>query len=790
MKVLHKKLMRDILRAKGQAFAVAMVICCGAASYITVASSYRNLLLTRDSYYAQYRFEDFSILLEQAPETAAFRVEAIPGVRQARGRIVEDVNVDIEGQKGQRTGRIVSMPDHDEDVIDDIVVLSGRYFDKGASNEVILSDAFATANGLEVGDRIQATINNRKQTLRIIGTALSPEYVYMIRNARDFFPKPERFGIMWVPETWAEMAFDMSAAVNNIVGLVEDPEDLDAVLDSAEKLLDAYGVYATVKGEDQISNRLLSDEIAGLGVSARIIPSIFLGIAALILLVLLNRMVRQERTQIGLLKAFGHSNWTVGGHYVKFALALGVVGCLLGIVVGQYLSQQIIQMYVQFFQFPVLRARVYPDVLANAMAITVAFAMVGAISAARRAAKIDPAESMRPEAPRHGHRTLIERAGILWRNLSFTWKMIVRNVGRYRIRAAITVFGVMISAGIMIVGFFSMDSMEYMISYQFEEAQRDDVKINLAREMGKDALFEIQRLPYVRRAEPLLQYPFEVRSAWHKKDVSVTGMPRDATMMVYTDAQGRRMDVGDSGIVLSESVAEDLGVTPGDILTLKPLQGRITDERRVPVRQVVEQYLGAGAYMNIHALSEVLDESLAFNAALVRTETGREQAVSVELKDYPGVATVEVKEESLQALRNTLQESFSISNQILAIFAGVIAFAIIYNSTIVSLTERQRELASLRVMGFSIGEVGRILYNENFLLSAIGLVLGIPFGMAQSWLIVRAYDTELYRLPFYISSTTFWRTGAFIVVFVVLANLAARRKIHTLDMVEVLKERE
>ena len=790
MSVLNKKLFRGIWRARGQAIAVAMVVLCGAASYICMASAHRNLLLTRDTYYSEYRFADFEIHLERAPLRSVFKLENISGVRQARARIVKDVNVDIEGEDEPRIGRIVSMPERREPVLNDICLVAGRYFDKGVLNEVILSDRFAQSNGLALGDRIHISVGSKKHALRIVGLGLSPEYVYMIRNIQEMIPNLERFGILWVPNDFAETALAMEAACNNIIGLADAPERLDQILDDAEKLLEPYGVFAKTTREEQISSRFLADEIKGLEVSAKVVPAIFLGIAALILLVLLNRMVRKERTEIGLLKAYGHANASVAWYYLKFALVLAIAGCVGAFFVGQWLAKGMVGMYVEFYQFPLLRARIYPDVLARSMGISVVAAMLGALSAARHAVRIAPAESMRPEAPRHAHRIWLERFDLLWRNLSFTWKMIARNVSRNAFRAGLSVFGVAVSTGVIIMGFFSMDSLSYMLRFQFSEAQREDVKVNFPIERGKDAYYEVRRFDHVRRAEPVLQYPFEVRSRWRKKDTFVIGLPRHAQLQKLLDEKRREVDVGERGLVLSKHLAEDLGVNPGDSVTLKPLMGRITKEQQVTVSKVVRQYLGTSAYMNLDALSRLLDEPFAMNAALLRVDPDKEHALNVSLKDVVGVSAVEIKEDSYAAMLDTLASSMEIMSVTLCIFAGVIACAVIYNVTAVALAERQRELASLRVLGFTTAEVGRIVYHENFLLAALGILLGIPFGMSICWLLVELYDTELYRLPLHFEPRSFLVATILIIIFVVLANLAVRHKIARLDMVEVLKARE
>ena len=790
MRVLNKKLLRTLLKTPGQSLAVVMVVLCGTACYICIASAYRNLLLTRDTYYEQYRFADFEIHLDRAPRTAAARLMELPGVRHVRGRIVQEVKVDVAGQREARVGRLISMPDKRQEVLNDICLVRGRYFSEGAQNEVIVNERFAEQNGLNPGDRIEVSIETRKYPMRITGTALSPEYVYMIRNVQELVPSPERFGILWAPEPFVEMALDMREACNNIIGDVEDPETLDAVLDRAEDLLDIYGVFAKTKREDQISNRFLADEIRGLGVSARIVPGIFQGIAAMILLVLLNRMVRTERTQIGLMKAFGYSNLRVAAHYMQFAFVLSLAGALGAFGVGQWLAYEMIQIYVGIYQFPLLEARVYPDVLTRSVAIALGFACLGAVSAAVHAARIHPAESMRPEAPRFAHRIWLERFGLLWRRFSFTGKMIARNMSRNAFRAGVNVVGVMVSAGILIVGFFTIDALRYGLHFQFYEVQRQDVKVSFQREHGRDAFHDVARFAHTRRAEPVLEYPFEIRNGWRSKDIIVTGLERGSEMQRLLSDAGRPIDVGTAGLVLEEHLAEAIGARVGDTVTLKPLMGRITRERDVKVTQVVRQYLGVTAYMNIEALSRLLDEPFVINAALLRLDTGREDDLNHELRDIAGIASIVTRTDAYEAVLATLAQSMKIMNVMLVLFAGVIAFAVIYNVTSVSLAERQRELASLRVLGLTTGEVGRIMYIENFVLGAIGLALGYPFGLAMCRIILRFYDSDLYRLPFHIEHRTLMVTALLTVAFVGIANLAVRHKILALDLVEVLKERE
>lgn len=787
---LHKKLFRSMLLSWPQSLGVVAVVMCGIAAYICVFSSYLNLKLTRDTYYAQNRFADFEIMVDRAPETAIAKLKTIPGVSQVRKRIVKDVNVDVPGVEEPRVGRIVSMPLPRRPVINDVTLLAGRYFESDTQNETILSEHFARANGLEIGDRVNISVDNKKYSLRIVGIGASPEYVYMIRDLQSIVPTPERFGVLWVPETFAETALDMKAACNNIVGLANSPEELNTILEAADRMLDSYGVFAKTERENQLSNRFLTNDIKGLAVSARVVPTLFLGIAAMIILILLNRMVRTERTQIGLMKAFGYSNWSVGRHYIEYGVVLACIGCVGGFVLGQWMANGMIKEYIDLYQFPILESRIHKDVLASAIAITMSFATLGALTAAIQAAGIQPAESMRAEAPRSVTKVWIEYFPLIWSRITFTWKMILRNISRNRFRASVNLFGVAVSLTLMLMGRFMSDAITYGMRFQFEDVQRDDVKISFQKEQGPAALFDAGRLPSVRRAEPFLEHPFEIRSAWKKKDVVVTGVANDSELYKVIDFDRQSFELGDHSIILAKGVADALRVGPGDIVELESLMGRIDRTFRVPVRAVARQFVGTAAYMDLGDLSRMLDEPLAMNSALLRIEEDGRAELSRELKGIGGIASVNYNQDSYDSIRNTLGRGMSITNGFLRTFAAVISFSIIYNITAVSLSERQRELASLRVMGFSAAETGRVMYYENILLGLLGIVGGIPMGMGVCALLVRTYTNDMFQMPFRIEISSYAIAILLTFFFVLLANLAMRRKIQQLDLVEVLKERE
>ncbi|MEO0490831.1 MAG: ABC transporter permease, partial [Cyanobacteria bacterium J06659_2] len=213
MKALDQKLFRDLLHMRGQVLAIVLIVACGIASLVTMMSTYSSLKLTQTTYYDQYRFADVFVQLKRAPDSLISRFEAIPGVGTVRSRVVKDVTLSVEGLAAPATGRLISIPEQPTPMLNDLFIRTGRYPEQG--DEVLASEAFAKANHFEINDTVGAIINGRWQTLRIVGTALSPEYIYEIRGT-ELVPDNEHFGLLWMQQDALSTAFDMKGAFNDV----------------------------------------------------------------------------------------------------------------------------------------------------------------------------------------------------------------------------------------------------------------------------------------------------------------------------------------------------------------------------------------------------------------------------------------------------------------------------------------------------------------------------------------------------------------------------------------------
>lgn len=787
MTALNQKLLRDLFHLRGQVIAVALVVACGIATYVTMRSSYDSLVTSRDTYYRAYRFADVFAQLKRAPESLADEIRKIPGVAGAQTRVVLEVTVDVPGLVEPATARLVSIPEEQIPILNDIYIRQGRYVEPGRRDEVLVSEAFAQANQLEVGQTLGAVINGRWEKLRIVGIALSPEYVHEIRAA-DVFPDRRRFGVFWMSRDALGPAFDMEGSFNNLT-LSLAPEAREAeVIARLDKLTERYGGLGAYGRDEQESHRFLSDEIEQDRITGLIIPGVFLGVAAFLIHMVLSRLVATQRDQIAVLKAFGYGNFAVGIHYLKFALVAVLAGTVMGTALGVWFGSALAEVYKEFFRFPALQFEVQFQTAGLAIAISAGAAFVGAVLAVRRVVVLPPAEAMRPEPPADFSAGVLERLGL--RSLfSPAVRMIVRNIERRRWKAAFSILGIALAVAVLVVGRYSFDALDYIIDVHFRTAQREDVTITFNDVRTSRIRQDVAHLPGVLLAETFRAVPVRLRFEHRSKRLSILGIAPDSELRRLLDRELKTVDLPPDGMVLSTKLAEVLGVKPGNLVTVEVLEGQRL-VRSVPVTRLVDEFIGLSAYMDIRALHRLMREGETSSGAYLSIDPQSAVQLYLFLKRTPAVAGAAFREMMLASFLDTIAKSLTISTTVLIVFACVIAFATVYNSARVALSERGHELASLRVLGFTQREVSVMLLGEQAILTMTAVPLGFAIGFGICALLARLMNTELYRMPLVLSGRTFAFAFLIVAAAVVLSGLLILRRLYNLDLVGVLKTRE
>lgn len=788
MSPLTRMLLRDLWRLRGQVLAISLVVACAVASYVSMQSTCRSLLLTRDDYYARYRFADVFARFKRAPERLADEIRRIPGVAAVQTRVVADVILDVPGLREPATGRLVSIPERRGPTLNDLCLRQGRFPEAGRTGEVLASEAFATANRLRPGDRVGAVINGRWQELQIVGVALSPEYVYEVRGGGSLFPDNKSFGVLWMGRDALAPAYGMEGAFNDLALSLSRSASEAEVIASVDRLLSPYGSLGAYGRDEQLSYRFLSDEIAQNRVSATYVPAIFLAIVAFLLHMVLSRLVAMQRSQIGLLKAFGYSSGTIGRHYLKLACCAVSGGALAGIAAGWYLGFRLTGLYRDFYRFPLLRYETGLDVVAIALGITFAAALAGAWAATRQAMALPAAEAMCPELPTAFHTGLFERSGLA-RISSTTVRMIARNIGRRPGKACLSMAGISCAVAILVIGQFFYDSIDRMIRIQFETLQREDVTITFTDPRSSKTRQEVSRLPAVLRSEPFRAVPVRLRSGHRVKRTEIIGLDPEGDLRRLTGSDLRPVRTPQEGLVLGVALAGVLGVSPGNLVTVEVQEGA-RPVRRVPVASLVDESIGLSAYMDGAALNRLMGEGRIVSGAFLAVDPQGAVHLYDLLKRTPGVSGVAVRETMLTSVRKLIAESLTITISVLMVFSCIIASGMVYNGVRISLSERGHELACLRVLGFTHREVSWVLLGEQAFLTCAAIPFGWGLGFALSAYLARRMSTELYRMPLVISSGSYAVSFLVVALAAILSGLLVYGRIRRLDLVAVLKTRE
>ncbi len=784
---LDRKLLRDLRRMKGQAVAVSLVMACGLAMLIMSRSLIHSLETTREEYYRAHRFADVFAGLKRAPLSLLDRLRTIPGVAALEPGVSVQVTLDIPGLVEPATGLVRSVPDFRESELNRLFLRAGEWLKPGRRGEVLVGEAFAEANQLQAGDTITMVMNGRLQQFRIAGVVLSPEYIFESRPG-SALPDNRTYGIFWMPYEELANAFDLDGAFNSLV-LALAPDAVErSVIAELDRMLLAYGGRGAHGRGDHPSHIRVSDEIRVLTILSFGFPLVFLSVAAFMTNAVLSRLLTLQRDQIAILKAFGFGNREISVHYLKFAFAFVIGGTLLGALGGIALGSRLVLMYHIFFRFPELHFRLDFSALGTALIVAAAAATLGVLSSVRRAAKLPPAEAMRPEPPANYRPAFIERTGIA-HLFSNTFRIAVRNLERKPMQVFFTVAGLALATGILIIPNCFRDSVGQILEFQWDTVQRQDISIGLVEPDSEAAKHPLRQLPGVMSMEPFRYAAARIHFEQRHRQLAIQGMDPEGEHQRVIDSQFRIVPVPAEGLVVSSKLGEVLGARLGDAVTVEFLEGR---RRKVNVRLVgfSEDFAGLIAYMDRRALNRLLGEGDVITGASFRVDGTRWQEFLRELKLQPRVSWVVVKESLRNNFRKTTAASIGLIQTIYLIFATIVAFGVVYNNARISLAERGRELATLRVIGFSQREVGAVLVIELVILALIAVPLGLVFGTVLASGILQAVNTETVRLPPVFTLRNYTFAVLVVTVASTLSGLVVLRTLKNLDLVSALKAPE
>ncbi len=784
---LQRKLLRDVAHLKGQVVTIALVVACGIASFVALRGSYASLERARARFYAEQRFADVFVQLERAPESVRADVEALPGVGRVESRIVEEAMVPLADLPEPVRGTAVSLPADEAAALDLVRLREGRRPEPGHADECILLHAFAEAHGIHPGDRVPVVLNGKLRRLVVVGTATSPEYVMAV-VPNSLATDPARLPVLWMDRDVLAAAFRMEGAFNDLaVGLRPGASEA-AAIDALDRVLARWGGLGAYGRARQPSNHMLDGELTQLSGMALLLPSIFLGVAALLVNLVLSRLVHLQQPEIATLKALGYADRQVGLHFLELVLLVGCAGAVVGLALGAWMGGALIDLYARYFKLPGLAFRFDLGDALLAAGISFAAAAAGAFSSVRRAVRMAPAEAMRPPAPARYRRSLVDRLGLA-RAIGPSAQMVVRELQRRPLRTLLSSLAVASATALSVVGGWYYDGIEALFDIQFQRVMREDAAVTFVEPRPERAVRELGHLPGVLAAEGVRIVPVRFRHGFRHRDGAIWGYPDDIEMRRLRDARGRPVPLPPDGVVLTDMLARILGVRVGDTIEVELHEGG-REKRRLVVNGLVNESFGLQGHMRMEPLRAWLRESPRVSLALLRLDPSQVALTDARLKELPRVVDVTRRANILERFRRQSGNMIVTIAAIIAAFAATITVGVVYNNARVALSLRGRDLASLRVLGFTRGEISAVLIGEQMVQVVAALPLGLVLGRALVGVLASMTDPETYRLPVLITTRAYAFAVVVTLAAAVVSALLVRRRLDHLDLIAVLKTRE
>lgn len=777
MKKLDKRLFRMIKTTKGQYIAVLAIIVTGIFVFTAVSNSAINLKDSINDYYSKTNFADIFVQGRGFTEKLEKELTGNNDIKQVELRLVFDTKYITDNEDDNVDIRVVSV-DKNENKINELFMKSGNR--SLSERDAIVIEQFAVARKIKLGDELNIKINGKKQSFRVSGIASSSEYIYMLKDAQTMLPDPENFGVVFIEEDTLRKIYGSRGNFNEILISLNSEENIEKTADYLENRLDDYSVRVTKK-QDQLSNNMLSQEITGLEVSSKSVPVVFLIFAGIMLATMLSRIVKKDRMSIGVLKAMGFTNEEIVVHYLKYAASVGIIGGLLGSIIGTALSGLMTNYYLVFFNIPMLTLKVYYYRIVVSVILSLLFCIASGFWGVRGVMKINPAESMKPEAPKKGKRILIENIKLLWEHVSFSWKLVLRNIFREKKKFVFIGAAVAITCGMMTMTTWMLNIIDVMFNRQFTEFQKVQYNVSFSKFMDDSVINEFANHISIEEMEGRLEVPFEIENGRKNKTVNVIGLEENTVFYGFKDTDGSEVKVPRDGILLSSNLASNLDAKIGDLILLNSFVN--DDEIYVKVKGIINQTLGINGYMNIDYLREKFLDKGVINGVYINSEDD----VKNKLDDMKNINV-----QSQRDVRVAFEEFTTVTNMsmgFMVIFSGLLGFVIMYSMTLMSINERTIEFSSLRVMGFTKGEIFKMLMRENMIMTVIGIFAGIPMGF---WLVDymgKTFTTDIYTMNEPLLPINIILSVVLTFFFIVLAQLMTYVKIHKLDFMQSLKNR-
>lgn len=780
---LNRKLLRDLWNIKGQLVAIIFVMASGIMTFVLSFGVIDSLELGQEIYYDRAEFADVWAGAKRVPQDVDEQIRQINGVSQLETRVTFGGTIQVDGMEEPATGRIISLPDNREPLLNKLYLVSGRMLRPDEEDAVLASEAFVLAHEFVPGDTVDMIINGKKRTLKIVGVVLSPEYVYSL-GPGAMIPDNKRYGVFWMSRRALEAAVDMDGAFNDVALRLNRGANVDDVKAELDRILKPYGGLISYDRSEQMSNWFVENELAQNRTTGTVTPMIFLCVAAFLVNVVMTRQVATQRVQIGMLKAVGYNEREIAFHYLRMVMVVVVIGSIIGLIGGAWLGKGLLNLYAEYFRFPYLRYTYSIDVMILSVAFCAASAIAGTWIAMKQAASLPPAEAMRPEAPTEFKETILERLG-LDKFFSFLSRIVLRQIERRPIRAFLSALGVGFALSILVFANALTDSMDYMMSVQYDIGNREDLMLSFVEPRHASSLEEIRLLPGVLKVEPMRDVPVNLRHGHLSKRTGISGIIPNPDLHRVLGADLTPIEVS-TGFIMSKKLSEILNVKVGDVVRADVLEDR-RPELDLTVSAIYDEFIGIGAFMDIERINSLLNEGPVVTGAALMIDPNWNGPLYEQIKEIPSIVGMAMMKKTRELFEELMDENMMRMMSVYIVFAAIIACGVIYNTARIAFSERARELASLRVLGLTKGEVAYILFGELALVVFLAIPMGLFIGYGLVAGLVASFETELFRIPLYIKNDTYAYAVIIVILSALLSFYLVWRQVDNINLVEAQK---
>jgi len=772
------KLWRDLRRQRGPFVAVAVTTLLGVALFGATYGSYRNLVASYAHLFEVTSFADLTVAGGDVEGFAA-RARSLPGVAAVSTRTVIETYGESNGRRF--SVRVVGLPVEGQPDVDRVLVKEGSYLDLAHADGVLVEEHLATFDELGPGSSLLLRTLLGWREVPVLGVVASPEYVWPARSRQDVLTLPSDFGVVFAAESRVRLmalGTGRQALVLLEPGSGAEHDALLARLTAAANEADATSI---VRQADQASNAVLHEDIAGFGEMALLFPLLFLGAAALTAFVVMSRLVHGQRRLIGTLLANGVRPRAVIGHHLAFGLVPALVGGAAGAVLGELLAQALTTSYTQALTIPVTLIRAHPFVALLGLGMALCAVILGTLAPALDAARVAPAEAMRGSLPAgRGGRTWVERLFPGLRRLPPAASLALRSTLRNPGRSLTTFVGVVTALVLVFIAWGMLDSVQAALTRQFDGVQREDAQVYVSED-ATALRSEVAGVAGVAKVEPVLVTNVTVvASDGARYATSLTAFEAGTSMHGFLGRGAATLDLPTDGVLLGASLRSELGLGVGDSVRL--MLPDLDRTMQTKVAGFVAEPLGTFAYLALDALAA------APNALYLSYEAGADRsALKQRIEKLHGVLAV-VDARTLQRAADSLMALFYAFVGAMSVFGCVLAFALIYSITSVTMAERGSELANLRASGVRHGQIARIVGGENLLLVLIGLVPGLLLAYLTAAGFMASFSSDMFNLPLVVLPRTWVLACVTVVVAALLAAVPALRSVARIDLAGAVRE--